>query len=272
MEASGKKGKDALEEVSRQQGKRLPARARTIFRGTGKRAMNCVKPGVRVASGAFLAIATACAAAEGDAERGAKVFQACMACHSLEAGQHMTGPSLASIWGRKAGTVEGFRRYSDVLKHSGTVWDEKSLDDWLRDPAAFIPGNQMAFQGLQDARTRSDVIAFLKAASKDRAPAVATGGGMMGGPRQLDLKKVDVENRVAAIRYCADSYFVTTANGEKLAFWEFNLRFKTDSSSHGPARGQPVLVPAGMMGDRAQVVFSNPSEISGFIRSECRER
>jgi cytochrome c len=158
------------------------------------------------------------------------------------------------------------------LKQAGVVWNEKTLDDWLRDPAAFIPGNQMQFQGLRDARPRKDLVAYLKAASEGKTEPAAPGGGMMGSPQRPDLKKLDAENRVAAIRYCADSYFVTTANGENLAFWEFNLRFKTDSSSRGPARGQPVLVPAGMMGDRAQVVFSSPSEISGFIRSECRER
>jgi len=54
-----------------------------------------------------------------------------------------------------------------------------------------------------------------------------------------------------------------------LPFWEFNLRFKTDSSPNGPAPGKPVLVGQGMQGDRAQVVFSAPEEISSFIRKGC---
>jgi hypothetical protein len=49
----------------------------------------------------------------GDAVRGATIFQACAACHSTTPGEHMTGPSLAKIWQRKAGTVESFHRYSD---------------------------------------------------------------------------------------------------------------------------------------------------------------
>jgi cytochrome c len=52
-------------------------------------------------------------------------------------------------------------------------------------------------------------------------------------------------------------------------FWEFNLRFKTDSSDKGPEPGHPVLIPASMMGDRAFVIFAAPEEISGFIESKC---
>ncbi len=51
--------------------------------------------------------------------------------------------------------------------------------------------------------------------------------------------------------------------------WEFNLRLKTDSSERGPAIGQPVLVGAGMMGDRAQVVFSHPRELPAFVTARC---
>lgn len=181
----------------------------------------------------------------------------------------MTGPSLASIWGRKAGTAEGFRRYSDALKRSGVVWNEKSMDAWLRDPAAFVPGNWMLFQGIKDAQPRNDLIAFMKAVSEGTTPKTEARGGMMGSPQLPDLKKLDANNRVSAIRYCADTYYVTTESGAHMAFWEFNLRFKTDSSERGPARGKPVLVPAGMMGDRGQAVFSSPDEISAFIKHEC---
>lgn len=219
---------------------------------------------------ACLVAATACAAAEGNPERGAKVFQACMACHSLEKGQHMTGPSLAGIWGRKAGTTEGFRRYSDALKRSGVVWDERSMDAWLRDPAAFVPGNWMVFQGIKEGQHRNDLIAFLQSASEGKAPDVSARGGMMGPPQLPDLKKLGADRRVSAIRYCGDTYYVRMESGAKLAFWEFNLRFKTDSSERGPTRGKPVLVPAGMMGDRAQAVFSSPAEISAFIKHDCQ--
>lgn len=58
-----------------------------------------------------------------------------------------------------------------------------------------------------------------------------------------------------------------TASGETHKIWEFNLRIKTDSGARGPAPGKPVITGAGMRGDRANVVFASPGEISGFIKS-----
>ena len=80
---------------------------------------------------------------------------------------------------------------------------------------------------------------------------------------------VGAEIQLGAIRHCGDSYYVTLGNGETSSFWEFNLRFKTDSSARGPVKGHPVLVGAGMGGDRAQVVFANPAEMSTYIRNHC---
>jgi len=51
--------------------------------------------------------------------------------------------------------------------------------------------------------------------------------------------------------------------------WEFNLRLKTDASALGPPPGKPVIVGAGMQGDRASIVFSSPDEISSFIKESC---
>lgn len=220
----------------------------------------------------LLAAATASAAAAGDPARGEKVFAACAGCHSLEAGQHMTGPSLSGVWGRKAGTVSSFPRYSDALKRSGVVWNEDSMDKWLENPAAFIPGSQMPFAGIDRPELRQDLIAHLKRVSQDQQASEdrPESRGMMGAQAQLhDLKKLPQAYRVAAIRYCGDSYFVTTEDGSTRAFWEPNLRFKTDSSGLGPSPGHPVMLPAGMMGDRASILFSRPDEISAFIEKRC---
>ena len=74
---------------------------------------------------------------------------------------------------------------------------------------------------------------------------------------------------MTAISHCADTYTVKTADGKSDKVWEFNLRFKTDSSELGPRPGKPVIVGAGMQGDRASVVFAAPSEISTFIKDAC---
>lgn len=212
----------------------------------------------------FLALVSASPVlAEGDAKRGAKVFGNCAACHSLAPNVNLTGPSLSALWGRKAGGLESFVRYSDALKKSGTIWNQQTLDKWLRDPQAMVPGSFMAFPGLKDEQARADLVAFLQTASEPGSP-------LAGKPRGLpNLKKAPPDALVESIRHCKDGYFVTDGAGKTMPFWEFNLRFKTDSSPSGPRPGSPVMVGQGMQGDRAQVVFSRPDEISRFIREGC---
>jgi cytochrome c len=229
-----------------------------------------------ILAAAALPLLAATASAAGDAQEGARDFRGCAACHSLEPNRNMTGPSLAGVWGRKAGSLASFERYSPALKASGVTWNEKTLDQWLKNPAAFIPGNRMTFPGVRNAAARADLITFLKAASSGHAPQAAQGGGRMGGGmmggmagQHPDLKKVGPPEQVTAITYCRDTYHVTTKNGETRDFWEPNLRFKTDSSALGPVDGTPALVPAGMMGDRADVIFAKPGEISGFVKPGC---
>jgi cytochrome c len=214
---------------------------------------------------------SATVAAAGDAGRGAQVFQQCTACHSAQAGEHLTGPSLAHAWNHKAGTAEGFMRYSDALKRSGITWDEATLDKWLTNPAQLVPGTTMTFPGIKDGRARQDVIAYLKAADENKAPRpAAKGGGMMAmGRAKLDLKNAPPEGQVRSIKYCGDTYTVETADGKVEKIWEFNLRFKSDSSKLGPNPGNPVVVGAGMQGDRASVVFASPREISEFVKASC---
>ena len=222
----------------------------------------------------FLPISFGSAFAEGDVKAGARVFRACAACHSLESGRHLTGPSLADLWGRKAGSVGGFARYSTALKSAEVVWTEETLDAWLAAPQELVPGNTMTFSGLEEPKARADLIAFLKAAGGDgaidqTAQGNMMGGGMMQGPKPQNLRTLGPQQHVTDIRHCGDTYRVTTAAGELPPFWELNLRFKTDSSETGPVPGQPAIMPAGMMGDRASVIFADPTEISTFIKTEC---
>jgi cytochrome c len=214
-------------------------------------------------------------AQHGDAARGERMYRACAPCHVLEPDRNMTGPSLAEIWNRKAGSLASFPRYSPALKSSGIIWNDDTLNEWIKDPQHFIPGNTMTFQGMKDARQRADLLAFLKDATRPgRSPKAAQGGkemgGMMMGAGQVpNLKALDPEDWVRSINHCGDSYRVATADGKTRDFWERNLRFKTDVSAEGPQKGAPAIVPAGMMGDRADVIFASPEEISGFITHQC---
>jgi len=208
--------------------------------------------------------------AAGDPEAGAQVFRACAACHTLAPGAHRTGPSLAGVFGREAGTAEGFHRYSNTLRSADLEWREDTLNGFLADPPGYLPGNRMTFPGIADAQARADVIAYLKELSAGgRAAGGGMAGGMMAATEVADLRSIGPEGQIAAIRYCGDTYEVTTVAGQTIPFWEFNLRFKTDSSDKGPRPGQPALVPASMMGDRAFVIFAAPEEISGLIESRC---
>jgi cytochrome c len=234
------------------------------------------------------AIAFACAvsapalAQSGNPSRGERDFRACAPCHSLQPDRNMTGPSLANLWGRKAGGLASFERYSDALKASGIIWDDRSLDGWLMDPQHMVPDNAMPFDGIKDAGVRADLLAFLKHATKPgaepqrRAEMGGMGGmmggrmgGMMGGGHDPNLKTLEPATQIKSITYCHDTYRVTTGDGKTRAFWERNLRFMTDSSKDGPESGAPAIIPAGMLGDRAAAIFSSPEEIGKFIESKC---
>ena len=112
-----------------------------------------------------LAIAAALAAspafADGNAKKGAKVFKKCKSCHTLKAGKHKSGPSLAGIIGRKAGTVDGFKKYKG-LKGADFAWDEANLDKFLTNPKKFLGKKSSMTMKLKKAGDRANVIAYLK--------------------------------------------------------------------------------------------------------------
>jgi len=220
-----------------------------------------------------LALLAGSAHAAGDAKRGAQLFRQCMACHSVTEGEHLTGPSLGHAWNHKAATAPGFQRYSEALKAATLTWDEATLDRWLANPQSLVPGTSMTFPGIKQQKDRLDIAAYLRAVAENKAPRTQSesGAGMMGMTRSKpDLKKAPPEAQVKSIRYCGDTYTIETADGKSEKAWEFNLRFKSDSSRLGPEPGKPVAVGAGMQGDRASIVFASPKEISEFIKAECR--
>lgn len=96
----------------------------------------------------------------GDAANGETVFAQCSACHVVEPGVNRTGPSLAGIVGRAAGSVEGYN-YTEANANSGITWSPEKMFQYLENPARVIPGTKMAFAGLPEAQDRADVIAYL---------------------------------------------------------------------------------------------------------------
>ncbi len=100
-------------------------------------------------------------AAECDTELGVRTFAAkCSICHSVEAGHHMTGPSLHGLNARRAGTIEGFN-FSAALTASGIVWSVATLDTFLASPQTTIPGTAMPFGGIKNTAERAAVVCYL---------------------------------------------------------------------------------------------------------------
>lgn len=97
-----------------------------------------------------------------DAAAGEKVFAQCRACHQVGAtAKNVIGPVLNGLFGRKAGTIEGYT-YTPANKESGITWDEASFAEYIRDPKARIPGTKMVYVGLKDEQRVRDLTAFLK--------------------------------------------------------------------------------------------------------------
>jgi len=109
---------------------------------------------------AIIAIsATSGARADGDPDKGKKVFARCSACHAAT-DQNRVGPGLQNIVGRPAGTAAGYN-YSPALKGSGLTWDDTTLDAFLKAPQATVKGTRMSVSIPKD-QDRADVIAYLK--------------------------------------------------------------------------------------------------------------
>lgn len=118
-----------------------------------------ISPAALLAAAA-LAMAAAPAAA-GDPQAGEAIYSRCLACHALA--YDRTGPRHCGLFGRRAGSVEGFE-YSQAMQGSKIVWSEKTLDRFLANPLRALPGMAMGYAGVTDPKERADLIAYLKQA------------------------------------------------------------------------------------------------------------
>lgn len=105
--------------------------------------------------------AAAGVAARGDAQHGEAIYSRCLACHALA--YDRTGPRHCGLFGRRAGSIPGFT-YSEAMKQSGIVWNERALNRFLANPMKVVPGTAMGYDGVKDPQERADLIAFLRKA------------------------------------------------------------------------------------------------------------
>lgn len=117
---------------------------------------------------AALALAPFTGAMAQDADAGARVFNQCRACHTInQGGRNGVGPNLHGVWGRPAGSIEGFR-YSAPMREKaagGLAWNEENLRAYLTDPKAVVPGGSMSFAGIRNPQQLNDLLAYLQRAS-----------------------------------------------------------------------------------------------------------
>ncbi|GGJ11009.1 c-type cytochrome [Neoroseomonas lacus] len=103
-----------------------------------------------------------------DAAAGQRVFNQCRACHTVEqGGRNGVGPNLHGIFGRRAGSIDGFR-YSAPMRAKaaeGLTWDEPTLRAYIANPKAIVPAGSMSFPGLRNEQQVNDLIAYLHQAA-----------------------------------------------------------------------------------------------------------
>ena len=96
-----------------------------------------------------------------DYARGRRTWKLCQSCHiTAEGGGNLVGPNLHGLFGREAGTLEGFA-YSPALQEADFIWTPDKVDHWLENPRTFLPGNRMTFAGVRKPDDRLAVVAYL---------------------------------------------------------------------------------------------------------------
>lgn len=110
----------------------------------------------------------------GDVAAGETAFKKCMACHAVgEGAKNKVGPVLNDVFGRTAGTLEGFKYSPAMIKagEEGLVWTHETLTEFLAKPKDFVKGTKMTFAGFPDPEDVANVIAYLQTFSPDYVPA-----------------------------------------------------------------------------------------------------
>jgi cytochrome c len=121
----------------------------------------------------LLVLLQGCSPSGTDAAAGARAFQQCASCHQVGVNARAGfGPQLNGLFGRRAGSTPDFA-YSEAMKRSGIVWDERTLAAYLRDPSKLVPGTKMRFWGIGDDNKITALLAYLRTFQQADAPPAA---------------------------------------------------------------------------------------------------
>lgn len=140
-----------------------PAATDTAAAATPTEAASAAATPTPSASASVAAKPTAAATVAAAAPAGPpEAFKQCAVCHKVEAGKNGIGPSLAGVFGAKAGHLGAGFKYSQAMLGSGLTWNQGTLDRFLNDPKGTVPGTLMSFGGVKDDAQRAAIIAYLK--------------------------------------------------------------------------------------------------------------
>jgi cytochrome c len=158
------------------------------------------------------------ALAEGDAAKGEKVFKKCKACHAVgEGAKNKVGPQLNNLFGRTAGTAEGFKYSKAVIAkgEEGLVWTEETLAEYLKKPKKYIPKNKMAFGGLKKDADLENINAYLKQFSEgDQSSAPADDTKDMAAKPEKPAEEAMAEENPEFSEAVLNNDEIITAGGE----------------------------------------------------------
>jgi cytochrome c len=117
----------------------------------------------KLVAASLIALAIGATNARGqDVAAGEKAWLKCRACHQLgETARNAVGPQLNGLFGRVAGSIEGYN-YSPANKASGLIWDDANFARYVQDPRAAMPGTKMIFAGIKNEQEIRDLTAFLR--------------------------------------------------------------------------------------------------------------
>jgi cytochrome c len=103
-----------------------------------------------------------------DAAAGERIFNQCRTCHQVgDKARNAVGPVLNGLFGRKAGSVEGYSYSAAYKALENKVWDVDNFTVYIKDPRGVTPGTKMVYAGLKDETQIKNLIAFLQQYNAD---------------------------------------------------------------------------------------------------------
>lgn len=187
---------------------------------------------------AALSLAVMTPAAAQDAEAGSKVFRKCAACHAVGDGaKNRVGPELNALFGRTAGSIEGFR-YSKAMVSAGAdglVWNEETITGYLRKPRAYLKGTNMAFAGLKKDRDIANVMAYLRTYSSAVTVAEPAPSADASAGEKTTAKRVAAVAADRPLPTHGTFHLGRVALPEEIAAWDIDVR--PDGAGLPPGRG-----------------------------------